>query len=62
VPTLKNRALRIDTEASGFIYQYEVCSGFIFKKCRIVTERYDFTNEETRVKLKDMGFKLKVTD
>ena len=62
LPSLKNRALRIDDESPQFKYQYEKCKGKLFwKKCWIETEYYDFTKKEVRNKLKNMGFKLKVT-
>lgn len=62
LPSLKNRALRIDTEKIGFKYQHQVCKGkLLWKKCYIETEYYDFSDPQVRQKLKDMGFKLKVT-
>jgi len=45
-----------------FKYQYETCTGKLFwKKCKIETEYYDYTDKAVREKLKHMGFKLKVT-
>lgn len=61
LPSLKNRALRIDTEKARFKYQYEKCTGKLFwKKCKIETEYFDFTDPVIRIKLKNIGFKLKV--
>ena len=62
LPSLKNRALRIDTEQARFFYQWEVCTGkLLWKKCRMKQEYYDFTDPAVRKQLKDMGFKLKIT-
>jgi hypothetical protein len=45
-----------------FKYQYEKCTGKLFwKKCKIETEYYDYSDRKIREKLKHMGFKLKVT-
>lgn len=62
LPRLENRALRIDSEKPGFKYQYQKCTGkLLWRKCHIETEYFDFTKKEIRNKLKNMGFKLKVT-
>lgn len=62
LPSLENRTLRIDEETPRFRYQYEKCNGkwWPLKKCWIETEYFDFTDKELRLKLKAMGFKLKV--
>lgn len=63
LPALKNRSLRIDVEKAQFLYQYQKCKrrALVFKKCWIETEYYDFNDKSMRQKLKDLGFKLKVT-
>lgn len=62
LPTLKNRTLRIAEDFTGFYYQYTVCNRrlLVLSKCYLKQEFYDFKNKETRLKLKHMGFKLKV--
>ena len=61
LPPLEKRALRIDKDKPRFLYQYEKCERkFIFKKCKMVTDYWDFTDPKIREKLKIMGFKLKV--
>jgi hypothetical protein len=61
LPTLKHRALRIDSEQARFYYQWEVCTGKLWwKKCRMEREYYDFTDKKQRGQLKTMGFKLKI--
>jgi len=61
-PPLEKRALRIDVDQARFKYQVEKCKKFagISYKCRVEVEYYDFNKKETRQRLKDMGFKLKV--
>lgn len=58
---LKSRTLWIDPDKAVFFSTYKKCSGRFFKKCRIVRIEYDFNDEKMRNKLRDIGFKLKVT-
>lgn len=59
LPRLENRTLRIDKDSGKLIYQYQVCRRkFLKKKCKFVRDEYDLTNEETRLKLYNMGFVL----
>jgi hypothetical protein len=61
LPSLKNRALRIDSVTPKFYYQWEKCTGKLWwRKCVMKREYYDFTDPAVRKKLKDMGFKLKI--
>ena len=63
LPTLENRTLRIDEESGHLYYQYEKCAKkWILgrRKCSLEREYYDLSVKEIRLKLKYMGFKLKV--
>ena len=46
----------------GFFYQYTVCDDrFFFKDvCKLEREEYDINDDKVRIKLKEIGFKLKV--
>ena len=60
VPNLENRTLWIDESRTGFYYDYCIDRS-IFGKCKEwKTDFYDFTIKEQRLKLKNMGFKLRV--
>ena len=57
---LKNRTLHIDVVKGVFYSTYKKCTGRYFKKCSLERIEYDFADEAVRMRLKFMGFKLKV--
>lgn len=63
LPKLELRTLRISDEVAGFEYRYCTKRKIFSKKCKKdhwVTEYYDLTDPAMKLKLKNMGFKLRV--
>lgn len=58
VPKLERRTLRISKEFAGFVYRYCVGGYTLFThRCKKWQEdKYDLTDEATRLKLEAMGF------
>jgi len=59
---LPKRSLYIDADKGVFYSTYTVCKSkyVVFKTCKLERIEYDFGDLETRKKLKNIGFKLKV--
>ena len=61
IPLLAKRTLRIHPSKPGVFYDYCVKRAWIGDKCKEwKTDFYDFTDEKTRLKLSNMGFRLRV--